>query len=114
MNRKQLLSAVAAACLIGPASAGCITNDSWRGPDKVGHFAVGVAVGSAGTLIFKSPRNAFLAGLAVGALKEAYDTRSGGTCTLQDFAMTALGAAAGAYGTAWVITPRFIGYARTF
>lgn len=114
MNRKQLLLAVAAACLIGPVSAGCITNDSWRGPDKTHHFAVGVAMGSAGVLVFKDPNRAFLAGALVGALKEAYDAQGHGTCSFQDLAVTALGAAAGAYGTAWIVTPRFIGYARTF
>ena len=114
MNLRTPVLAVAAACLLGTAQARCIANDKWLGPDKVKHFAVGVAIGSAGVFVFKKPRDAFIAGALVGAAKEVYDARGRGTCSAQDFAVTALGAAAGAYGTAWVITPRFIGYASRF
>jgi uncharacterized protein YfiM (DUF2279 family) len=113
MNLRTFVLAVAAACLIGSAQARCITNDSWRGPDKTKHFAVGVAIGSSGVLLFNKPREAFWAGVAIGAAKELLDA-SRGTCSAQDFAVTALGAAAGAYGTAWIVTPRFVGYAARF
>jgi putative lipoprotein len=106
--------AVAAACLLGTAQARCLTNDSWRGQDKAQHFAVGVALGSAGTLAFNRPRDAFIFGAAVGLAKEIRDSRGFGTCSFQDFAVTALGAYAGAYGTAWIVTPRFIGFAARF
>lgn len=105
---------LSAACLIGSAHARCITNDNWTGPDKAKHFAVGVAIGSSGVLMFNKPRDAFLAGVAIGAAKELIDSSGGGTCSAQDFAVTALGAAAGAYGTAWIVTPRFIGFASRF
>lgn len=100
------------------ANAKCIANDSWGGPDKVKHFAAGAAIGSAGTVVFKDPHKGFLAGVLVGGLKEAYDAKGHGTCSVQDFAVTALGAAAGAYGTAWLILPRkdglYVGYASSF
>lgn len=96
------------------AHAGCVSSDKWTGPDKAKHFAVGAAIGSGGVLMFNKPREAFWAGVIVGAAKEAYDSRGHGTCSAQDFAVTALGAAAGAYGTAWIVTPRFIGFASRF
>lgn len=114
MNLRTFVLAVAAACLIGSAQARCITNDSWHGPDKTKHFAAGVAIGSGGVLLFNKPRHAFAFGVLVSAAKEAYDAGGHGTCSAQDFAVTALGAAAGAYGTAWIVTPRFIGYAARF
>lgn len=112
--KPALALAVAAACLIGTAHARCITNDAWTGPDKKKHFAVGAALGTAGTLAFNKPRDAFIFGAAVGLAKEVYDSRGNGTCSAQDFAVTALGAAAGAYGTAWIVTPNFIGFAARF
>lgn len=112
MKLPVLCLAAAAACL--NAEARCISNDSWRGPDKVLHFGAGAFAGGMGTLAFKSPHKGFTLGLAAGALKEFYDSRGHGTCSAQDFAYTALGAAAGAYGSAWLVTPRFIGYARVF
>lgn len=104
-----LLLAPSLACAIP-----CTATDNWTGQDKTKHFAAGAAIGSAGTLVFKDPDKGFLLGVAVGALKEVRDSRGHGTCSLQDFGVTALGAAAGAYGTAWVITPRFIGYTKSF
>jgi putative lipoprotein len=105
---------LAAAIVCGSAHAKCISNDAWTGPDKTKHFAVGVALGSAGVLAFNEPHKAFLVGAGIGLAKELYDRRGGGTCSAQDFAVTALGAAAGAYGTAWIVTPNFVGYARRF
>jgi uncharacterized protein YfiM (DUF2279 family) len=107
---KRLISIVALMLATsGIASARCITNDSWTGVDKNKHLAVGAAIGSVATLVFKDADNAFLTGVAVGLAKEIYDSRGHGTCSAQDFAVTALGAAAGAYGTAWIISPKFVG-----
>lgn len=113
---KRIAAAVIVALLSFAAWAGpCTARDAWTGPDKTKHFAVGAAIGSAGVLVFENPHHAFLAGVAVGALKEAVDRRSANhTCSLQDFAVTSLGAAAGAYGTAWIVSPGFVGYARRF
>lgn len=105
-----------------PASAQqrCTTSDKWQGADKTKHFAVGAGVGAAVTLATERPLYGFLAGTAVGAAKEVYDRRAPGrTCSFQDFAVTALGAAAGAYGTAWLILPNpkggvFVGYSKSF
>lgn len=106
---------VVACAFASPAHAGrCTANDAWVGPDKTKHFAVGVAMGSAGVLAFSDPRRAFILGASVGLAKELVDRGGRGTCSFQDFAVTALGAAAGAYGTAWIVTPTFIGYARRF
>ena len=111
---KRIPTVLALSVAVSAAGAKCIANDAWTGPDKVKHFGAGAAAGAAGTLVFKDARKGLLLGVAVGAAKEVYDTRGHGTCSLQDFAVTALGAAAGAYGTAWIVTPRFVGYARTF
>lgn len=96
------------------ANARCISNDAWTGPDKTKHFAVGAAIGSVGTLVFKDKYDGILAGVAVGLAKEIYDSRGHGTCSAQDFAVTALGAMAGAYGTAWIVSPKFVGVSINF
>lgn len=107
---KNLIIAVSIALFAVTAQARCTTNDSWRGPDKQKHLAVGVAIGTVGTLVFKDPKKAVLIGVAVAAAKEVYDSTGRGTCSFQDFAVTAIGATAAAYGTAWIVTPRYIGY----
>ncbi len=114
---KRILTACVVALMCLSAWAGpCTARDAWTGRDKALHFGVGAAVGGAGVLAFENPRNAFLAGVAVGALKEVYDSQHSDrhTCSLQDFAVTAAGAYAGAYGAAWIVGPNFIGYARRF
>lgn len=89
------------------AQARCITNDPWTGPDKVKHLGVGFAVGSSVTLATKRPIVGLLSGAGVGIAKEVYDSRRPGhVCSIQDAIVTAAGAAAGAYGTAWVILPQ--------
>lgn len=114
--RNVIASAGLLLCTVACGAGPCIAADKWSGEDKTKHFAVGAAIGSAGVLAFNSPHKAFLFGAAIGAGKEIlFDRRSAiHTCSFQDFAVTALGAAAGAYGTAWIVTPSFIGYARRF
>lgn len=96
----------------------CTTHDGWSGPDKTKHLIGGAAIGAAVTYATEKPLYGWAAGTAVGALKEVIDSRGHGTCSFQDFAVTSLGAAAGAYGTAWVILPMkkgvFVGYASNF
>lgn len=117
---KHIISSVIlAAAMVAPAAAApCIANDAWTGPDKVRHFVAGAAIGSAGTLAFKDPHAGFWLGTAAGLFIEVRDARGAGTCSFQDFAVTAAGAAAGAYGTAWFIAPRkggvVLGYVGTF
>lgn len=113
---KKLIASIAlAACAASASAVPCTSVDKWTGQDKTKHFAVGVAAGSMGTLAFNDPHKAFAFGVALSAAKEVYDRRSPAhTCSFQDFAVTALGAAAGAYGTAWIVTPNFVGYARRF
>lgn len=95
------------ALVCGPAFGKCITNDAWTGPDKSKHFAGGMVIGSAATLMTKSPEQGLMATAVIAALKEAADSRSPRhTCSLQDFAVTVVGGAAGAYGTAWLILPQ--------
>lgn len=115
----KALVVVALAVLHQLSIAGkCTTSDMWRGPDKTKHLIGGAAIGSAVTLATDKPFYGWMAGTAVGALKEAVDRRGYGTCSFQDFAVTSLGAAAGAYGTAWVILPMrdgvFVGYSAQF
>ena len=99
---------------VSATNARCIANDSWKGVDKNKHFVVGAAIGSVGTLVFKDKDYGVLAGVAVGLAKEIYDSRGHGTCSAQDFAVTALGAMAGAYGTAWIVSPKFVGISINF
>lgn len=117
---KHLIFAFVLAFIAGPALAQkpCTASDPWQGPDKTKHALVGAAIGSAGTLVFKDPDAGFLLGAGVGLVKELVDRRTPSrTCSFQDFAVTALGAAAGAYGTAWVVLPTarggiFVGFTK--
>ena len=115
MTAKAIVTTLALAAL--PCAA-CTTADRWTGPDKQKHLLAGAALGAAGTLATKDPLKGLAFGAAVGLAKELHDRRGGGTCSLQDFAVTALGAAAGAYGTAWLIAPRkdgvFIAFSTRF
>lgn len=105
--RSMILIAALAVCTSASAfERKCTTSDLWRGPDKTKHMIGGAAIASAVTLATKEPHWGFAAGVAVGAAKEIWDRRGNGTCSFQDFAVTAAGAAAGAYGTAWLILPR--------
>lgn len=91
----------------------CTIKDSWTGPDKTKHFAAGAIIGGAGTLVFKDPDYGFALGAGIGVLKEIYDKQhSNHTCSFQDFGVTMLGAGVGAYGTYWIITPKFVGFAK--
>lgn len=75
------------------------TNDAWTGPDKTLHAAAGALVGSSVTVVTGRPLYGFIAGTAVGALKELSDSRHPGAhdCSLQDLLMTSAGAAVGSY-----------------
>ncbi len=98
---------------------GCTVHDTWRGQDKVKHVLVGAAIGSAGTMLFDRPAAGVALGAGAGLARELFDlAHPPSTCSFQDFAATALGAALGAYGTAWVVLPRrhslAVGYSRRF
>lgn len=80
------------------AQAGCTRRDSWKGPDKRDHALIGAAISGAATLHTGDPWQGFLWGVGIGLLKEAADSGGLGTCSLQDFAVTAAGAAIGAGG----------------
>ena len=92
----RLITILLAALLAMPAQARCITNDAWRGPDKTQHLGLGAVIGMAGTLQSGNRWHGFAWGTGIGALKELADSDGSGTCSLQDFAVTALGAAIGA------------------
>lgn len=114
---KKLLIVAAVALSFG-AQAKCLTRDKWTGADKNLHLAAGVFIGSGVSVQFRDPLKGFAAGVAIGALKELSDSSGGGTCSLQDFAVTAIGAAIGAYGSAWMIAPTrggvTVSYSTTF
>lgn len=114
---KKLLIVAAVALSFG-AQAKCLTRDKWTGVDKNMHFVAGAFIGVGATVKFRDPLAGFAAGVAVGALKELSDSRGGGTCSLQDFAVTAIGAALGVYGSAWLIAPTLggmtVSYSTTF
>lgn len=111
---KKFLIALMTVVSIGAVASPCTARDAWTGPDKNKHALVGVAMGSAGTLVFKSPEKGLLLGTSIALAKEVYDSRGHGTCSFQDFAVTVMGSAAGAYGTAWIVTPRYVGFAKVF
>lgn len=116
---KHTLIALALAVLAGHSHARCIANDAWTGRDKDMHLKAGLAIGAGVTLITRDPRYGFWAGTAAGALAELKDARTPGhVCSLQDFAVTAAGAAAGAYGVGWFLVPQKHGvqvaFAKTF
>lgn len=81
-----------------PAAAKCMTRDAWRGDDKTDHAVSGATIAMAATLHTGSAWEGFLWGVGVGALKEAIDSTGMGTCSVQDFAVTAIGAGVGAGG----------------
>lgn len=118
MFRSLVITALLVAATAAQAGP-CTTHDAWTGPDKTKHFAVGAAIGAGVTLATKRPEYGALAGTLVGLGKEVADRRSPNhTCSLQDFAVTAAGAVAGAYGSAWVFLPSkngvTVAYARRF
>ncbi|MCE2910223.1 MAG: hypothetical protein LW712_15500 [Burkholderiaceae bacterium] len=105
--RARLTMALAAALALdaAPVAAACTARDAWRGPDKAMHFAAGAGIAAAVTLQQRNAWAGFAAGVAAGALKEVYDRDrpERHTCSVQDFAVTAAGAAAGAYGARWAL-----------
>lgn len=86
--------------------------ESWRGRDKELHFAMGAGVSSLATLAFKDEEVGFWSGVAVGAAKEIYDYKhpKSHDASFKDFAVTALGAFAGAKITGLVVTKNSISY----
>ena len=91
-----LVGALLVVCC-SPTQAKCIANDRWRGHDKQLHAGFGAAAGTVGTLYFNDPWKGALTGVAVGAAKEMIDLSGAGTCSFQDFAVTAAGSFVGAY-----------------
>lgn len=121
LKTAAVVTTLALASYPAAAQQRCTMTDPWQGPDKTKHLVVGAAIGAGVTLATDRPHWGFAAGTAVGAIKELVDRRTPSrTCSFQDFAVTALGAAAGAYGTAWLILPDpngkgvFVGYSRQF
>lgn len=109
MNRKfshRAAAPLGALFLAASAHAGGMqTNDAWTGADKTKHLSVGFAIGGAVTAMTGRPLYGFAAGTAIGALKELSDAHSTGhTSSFQDFAVTAAGAAIGAYTGGVVLT----------
>lgn len=84
--------------------------DDWTGPDKKKHFAVGAAIGAAGTVAF-GQRGGFALGVAAGAAKELYDLRHRDRHDVsgKDFAVTAVGALAGSALPGLVLGPHYVG-----
>jgi uncharacterized protein YfiM (DUF2279 family) len=87
-------------------AATCTTHDLWTGDDKNLHFAAGVVIAAAGTAYTDDPRKGFYLGTAAGVAKEVYDAFDARECSLQDLAVAAAGAAAGAY-LGHLISPAF-------
>lgn len=84
----------------------CTVSDAWKGPDKTKHIIVGSTIGAGTTLVTKEPLYGVVTTVVVAGLKEAYDRRGYGTCSLQDFVVTIAAGTAAAYGVNWFIVPR--------
>lgn len=93
----SLAAVVVLATSCQPAQAGgCTAKDKWTGPDKIQHLGMGAAGGFLFAAQSGSYRDGLLAGAAVGVGKELLDLAGGGTCSLQDAVVTAIGGAIGA------------------
>ncbi|WON75956.1 YfiM family lipoprotein [Serratia sp. UGAL515B_01] len=87
-------------------SSGCahMANDSWTGKDKAQHFVASAALAAVGTAYgdhqnwneARSRSFGLLFSIGLGAAKELYDSREGGTgWSWKDFAWDVAGAATG-------------------
>lgn len=90
-------ASILAAVSFSAQAVSCTTHDLWIGDDKNLHFAAGVVIAAAGTAYTDDPRKGFYLGAAAGVAKEVYDAFDARECSLQDLAVTAAGAAAGAW-----------------
>lgn len=100
------------------ASAGCRANDRWHGDDKAQHLMAGAGIAWFATLHTADPWKGFAWGAGVGLAKEMVDAAGLGDCSLQDFAVTAIGAGIAAYTGGLVVTRvqgrTLVAYARNF
>lgn len=105
-------------CLISTSvfAEGFQTHDSWTGNDKTQHAIAGLVIGAAVTAYTKNDNYGMIAGCGVGALKEVSDLhRRNHSATFQDFAVTCLGAVAGAQLVKGLyLTPNGLFYTRSF
>jgi uncharacterized protein YfiM (DUF2279 family) len=90
--------------------------DSWTGPDKVQHAAVGAVIGAAIAAASKDPLVGCAAATAVGLAKEVYDHNhpQKHTASFKDFAVTAAFGCVSAYATGLVLTPYGVRYTFKF
>lgn len=95
MQRFRALCVVVLALASAAVDARCTARDAWRGTDKQEHLAVGAAIANAATLQTGSAWKGFLWGAGIGLAKELIDSAGSGTCSLQDAAVTVLGASIG-------------------
>ena len=89
--------------VVTPAPAGC--TDCWNGSDKKLHFAFSFAIGVAtGNQWPNEPGKAVAVAMIPGVLKEVADAQKGGSgFSGKDLVFDFLGAAAGVYGTHWLL-----------
>jgi len=102
---KKLTLFLCGLLLATSAMAGrCRANDSWHGEDKQMHFGMGMAISGITTLHTADPWRGFRYGVYAGAGKELLDAVGLGDCSAQDFAVTVLGSAIGAYTGGLIVT----------
>lgn len=82
--------------LLALALTGCATGDSWRGGDKLLHFAAGAVVAAAASGEGAGDPQAVLVAAGAGAVKEGVDSSRGEEPSGWDFLWTVAGAAAAA------------------
>ena len=101
---KKLVLFLCGLLLAASATAGCRANDAWRGADKTLHFGMGAAIAGVTTMHTADPWRGFRYGVYAAAGKELLDAAGLGDCSAQDFAVTVLGSAIGAYTGGLIVT----------
>jgi uncharacterized protein YfiM (DUF2279 family) len=90
--------------LLAPAAhASCTAKDSWHGPDKVEHLALGALVSGFVGAATQDPRQGVYWGVGAAIGKEALDSTGLGTCSAQDAIWTLAGVGLGYAGTMFMI-----------
>ena len=102
MNRARITTLLLAAALITTTAQA----EPWTGHDKELHFVGGAAIAAAVTAATHDEFKGFLAGAAVGVVKEVVDERRYGGASAKDAIVTALGALIGAKFSGWALTPK--------
>jgi hypothetical protein len=101
---RHLIAALLCVLLVGQASAGCRSNDRWRGDDKQLHVLGAGAISFVATLHTRDPWQGFWWGTGAAVAKEAIDAAGMGDCSMQDLAVGVIAAGVAAYTGGLIVT----------